>query len=235
VQAERGANGTRVRAPASSGQSLSDLEVIYAVAPEQGPERSISSSPPALASATAAWLVSIGDGGNPPAATREVADPPPGPNRSSALGQALRNHPGMARSPWQSLCTRRRAPESGATDTAMCRVWAWTPLNGRVWVRKHGARGGDELNLVEAGANYRLPVVTHSREYSGPPILWRLQSARRMVDPRGSWTPAIAHPGLAIDRGDPVSRLEWQNLFAGGLVSAMCAGSSLQADGTGGV
>jgi len=106
-------------------------------------------------------LVSIGDGGNSAAATRRCADPPPGPEPQQV--------------PWASCCASpgNGAPARGnpfATGQGEApKVWSYghrnvqglalDPLNGRVWVSEHGARGGDELNLVEAGANYGWPVV----------------------------------------------------------------------------
>ena len=41
---------------------------------------------------------------------------------------------------------------------------------GRLWVIEHGARGGDEVNLVEKGKNYGWPVVAYGQEYSGRAI-----------------------------------------------------------------
>ena len=41
---------------------------------------------------------------------------------------------------------------------------------GRLWDVEHGARGGDELNLVEKGKNYGWPVVAYGIEYSCQPI-----------------------------------------------------------------
>src|SRR5215213_11465059 len=33
--------------------------------------------------------------------------------------------------------------------------------NGRLWTVEHGAKGGDELNLIERGKNYGWPLVTY--------------------------------------------------------------------------
>ncbi|TWB93250.1 PQQ-dependent sugar dehydrogenase [Synechococcus sp. SynAce01] len=226
---ERGANGTRVARARFNGQSLSDLEVIYAV-PQNKPGAQHFGSR-LLWLPDGSLLVSIGDGGNPPLQLEGALIRRQAQNRSSALGKLLR-------------ITRDGAPARGnpfATGQGEApKVWSYghrnvqglalDPLNGRVWVSEHGARGGDELNLVEAGANYGWPVVTHSREYSGPPIS-AAQSAPGLVDPRRVWTPAIAPSGLAIDRGDRYPG--WSgNLFAGGLVSRDVRRISLQADGT---
>ena len=41
---------------------------------------------------------------------------------------------------------------------------------GRYWTVEHGARGGDELNLIEKGKNYGWPIQTFGIEYSGAHI-----------------------------------------------------------------
>lgn len=44
------------------------------------------------------------------------------------------------------------------------------PETGEIWDNEHGPRGGDEINVVKAGANYGWPVVTYGINYSGTPI-----------------------------------------------------------------
>ena len=38
--------------------------------------------------------------------------------------------------------------------------------SGTVWETEHGPRGGDEINLIERGANYGWPFRTHGTEYA---------------------------------------------------------------------
>ena len=72
---------------------------------------------------------------------------------------------------------------------------------GRVWSHEHGPRGGDELNLIEAGANYGWPVATHGIDYSGAKIT-PYSSRPGMLDPRIDWTPSIAPAGMSQYRGE---------------------------------
>ncbi|HCR79123.1 MAG TPA: glucose dehydrogenase, partial [Alcanivorax sp.] len=44
------------------------------------------------------------------------------------------------------------------------------PETGEPWLNEHGPRGGDEINVVEAGVNYGWPVITYGNEYYGPDI-----------------------------------------------------------------
>ena len=41
---------------------------------------------------------------------------------------------------------------------------------GRLWVHEMGPMGGDELNLIEKGANYGYPIVSDGDHYDGQPI-----------------------------------------------------------------
>ena len=44
------------------------------------------------------------------------------------------------------------------------------PESGKLWTVEHGARGGDEINIPQAGKNYGWPVITYGRDYSGAKI-----------------------------------------------------------------
>ena len=42
---------------------------------------------------------------------------------------------------------------------------ALNPATGKLWTIEHGARGGDEINIPEAGKNYGWPVISYGRDY----------------------------------------------------------------------
>lgn len=44
------------------------------------------------------------------------------------------------------------------------------PWTGTLWTNEHGPRGGDEVNIIERGANYGWPLATDGIDYSGEPI-----------------------------------------------------------------
>ena len=62
-------------------------------------------------------------------------------------------------------------------DDALPEIWSYGhrniqgaavhPETGAVWISEHGPRGGDEVNVPEAGRNYGWPVVSWGRHYSG--------------------------------------------------------------------
>jgi glucose/arabinose dehydrogenase len=90
------------------------------------------------------------------------------------------------------------------------------PLTGEVWIHEHGPRGGDEINIVRAGANYGWPVVTLGRAYTGLTIGDGLRTMPGMEDPLHHWTPSIAPSGMAFYNADRFTG--WQgDLLVGAL------------------
>jgi glucose/arabinose dehydrogenase len=47
---------------------------------------------------------------------------------------------------------------------------ALNPWSGQLWLHEHGPRGGDEINIPQAGRNYGWPLATHGIDYSFLPI-----------------------------------------------------------------
>jgi len=90
------------------------------------------------------------------------------------------------------------------------------PETGILWTNEHGPRGGDELNIPQAGKNYGWPVVSHGVNYNLTPVGSGEKSAPGMEDPIYQWTPSIGVSGMAFYTGDAIP--EWAgNLFVGGL------------------
>ncbi len=74
------------------------------------------------------------------------------------------------------------------------------PQTGTYWVVEHGARGGDEINLPEPGANFGWPEVSYGTHYSGRDFP-KGASAPGIEGPAHYWDPSIAPSGLAVYRG----------------------------------
>lgn len=107
------------------------------------------------------------------------------------------------------------APEIFTYGHRNAQGMALHPETGAVWIHEHGPRGGDEINLLNAGANYGWPVITYGRAYSG---LSMGEGTHKpgMEQPLLQWTPSIAPSGMAFYRGDAFPR--WRgNLFVGAL------------------
>jgi glucose/arabinose dehydrogenase len=89
---------------------------------------------------------------------------------------------------------------------------------GRLWAVEHGAKGGDELNLIEKGKNYGWPVVTYGEEYSGEAFAGAVTARGGFEQPVYYWDPVIAPSGMEFYTGDAFPA--WRgSLFVGGLVS----------------
>jgi len=89
---------------------------------------------------------------------------------------------------------------------------------GRLWTVEHGPKGGDELNLPEAGKNYGWPEVTYGVEYSGAAVGDGITQMADTEQPVYYWDPVIAPSGMAYYDADAIP--EWKGAFlVGGLVS----------------
>ncbi|WP_417545900.1 PQQ-dependent sugar dehydrogenase [Marinobacter sp.] len=89
------------------------------------------------------------------------------------------------------------------------------PETGDIWTHEHGPRGGDEINILNAGTNYGWPEITYGIGYSGLPIT--LDTKREgMAQPLHYWDPSIAPSGMAFYTGAEFP--QWQgSLFVGAL------------------
>lgn len=95
---------------------------------------------------------------------------------------------------------------------------ALNPYTGVLWETEQGPKGGDEIDIIQAGKNYGWPVITYGREYTGPPVGAGITVKEGMEQPIYYWNPDIASSGMAFYTGDLFP--EWKgNLFIGGLVT----------------
>jgi glucose/arabinose dehydrogenase len=89
------------------------------------------------------------------------------------------------------------------------------PETGELWVHEHGARGGDEINVPEAGKNYGWPVISYGRHYTGGQIGVGTHK-QGMEQPIYYWDPSIAPSGMDFYTGDKFP--EWRgDLLVGAL------------------
>lgn len=89
------------------------------------------------------------------------------------------------------------------------------PGTGRLWAVEMGPNGGDEINILEPGANYGWPEVSLGRSYPGP---WQSEQFQDegFTDPVAFWMPAISVSGLAFYTGEALHA--WTgDVFVGGL------------------
>ncbi len=88
---------------------------------------------------------------------------------------------------------------------------------GRLWNQEMGPRDGDELNLVQRGANYGYPIVSEGDHYDGRKIP-NHDTRPEFEAPKVAWVPTIAPSGLIFYSGNQFPA--WQgSAFVGGLAS----------------
>lgn len=104
------------------------------------------------------------------------------------------------------------------------------PVTGDLWEDEHGPQGGDELNLIQRGANFGWPVVGYGVNYGPGAPIHAAQNTRGMERPLHFWVPSVATSGLMIYNGDLFP--EWKgDAFVGGLALQLLARVDLSDDG----
>lgn len=104
------------------------------------------------------------------------------------------------------------------------------PETGVLWTHEHGPRGGDEVNVGKAGANYGWPEVTYGDSYVTRLPYGQARERDDVVSPAHYWEPvSIAPSGMAFYSGKAIP--EWKgNLFVGALRGQMLVRLTLDGD-----
>lgn len=101
------------------------------------------------------------------------------------------------------------------------------PGTGELWTAEHGARGGDEINIVRKGLNFGWPTISYGVDYSGAKLGEGTAKAG-LEQPAFYWDPSIAPSGMAFYTGDQFPM--WRgSIFVGALAGALV--SRLELDG----
>lgn len=87
---------------------------------------------------------------------------------------------------------------------------------GKLWNQEMGPKGGDEVNLVEAKANYGYPIVSNGDHYDGKDIPDH-PTRPEFVAPKLWWNPSVSPGGLAWYNGDLYPG--WKNSLLMGALS----------------
>lgn len=98
--------------------------------------------------------------------------------------------------------------------------FAWHPVTGELYATEIGPMGGDELNVLEAGANYGWPVVSLGLLYDSGKVSDQSWYQPGIEMPIMYWTPAISPSGITFYTGDRFP--QWQgHIFMGALGGQM--------------
>lgn len=193
------------------GSDFVDVEEIFEQNRYSSPGRHYGSR---IAFDTNGYMfVSVGDRG---------ADPPRAQDLSDHAGTLLRMYDdGSVPDDNPFVNDSNAAPEIFSYGHRNIQGLIINPENNEIWGTEHGPRGGDELNLIEAGKNYGWPDASLGRDYGDETRFHAGTEARRidgMEDPVYEFLPTHAPSGLALVTADNFPN--WKgNLLAGGLRS----------------
>lgn len=151
--------------------------------------------------------VSVGDRGNRDAYPQEL---------DNSHGKIHRIHEDGQIPPENPFYTTPGAVNSIFTyGTRNPQGMALHPETGAVWEGEHGPRGGDEINILQAGDNNGWPVISYGVNYDGSSFT-DLTELEGMEQPVHYWTPSIAPCGMTFVSSDFYGN--WKNdLFVGSL------------------
>jgi glucose/arabinose dehydrogenase len=103
------------------------------------------------------------------------------------------------------------------------------PVSGKLWEHEHGAKGGDEINIPQAGKNYGWPVISFGVNYDGTPVGSGKAEMPGMEQPIKYWVPSIAPSGMAFYTADLFPA--WKgSLLVGALAGQMLVRLSLDGE-----
>ena len=83
------------------------------------------------------------------------------------------------------------------------------PATGDLWEVEFGPRGGDEINLIQAGKDYGWPTITYGIEYGGEKVGAGIQEKIGMEQPIYYWDPVVSPSGICFYKGNSIP--EWNN------------------------
>lgn len=186
-----------------SGDRLTNLRVIFEAVPGGSGGRHFGSR--VVEAQDGRLFVTIGDRGDRPQA-QDTANHMGTVIRINRDGSVPADNPfvGQADAKPEIWSYGHRNPQGAGLDA-----------RGRLWVSEHGARGGDEVNLVRPGANFGWPVISYGVHYSGRKI-GEGTAKQGLEQPKYYWDPSIAPSGLLVYSGKLWP--QWKgDLFVGSL------------------
>ena len=137
------------------------------------------------------------------AATVQVIDPPKDTAAAATAAKRPYTFPGPNTAPAVTWSTGHRNPYGLAFDAG-----------GRLWEVEMGPKGGDELNLIQRGADYGWPRASNGGNYDGLDIPDH-RPGDGFVAPKLWWNPSISPGGMIIYSGDRFPAWKGSALIAG--------------------
>lgn len=187
---DRRNNALRIARAEFYNNALNNLEVIYEATPLKNTGHHFGGR---LAwGADGMLYATIGEGAKYREKAQDTASSFGAVIRLNEDGSAPLDNPDFGNGALPELFTKGHRNPQGLTFDAE---------RGVLWETEHGPRGGDELNIIEAGANYGWPFATYGVDYNGARIT-PFTEYTGTNQPAKYWTPSISPSGLAVYRGD---------------------------------
>ena len=192
-----------------TGARLEEVQVIFRELPKSGAGQHFGSR---LVFDRAGFLyITLGDRGEM-ARAQEPDDHAGSVIRLHDDGRVPADNPFVGRPGWK--------PEKYTLGNRNMQGAALHPQSGLLWTHEHGPQGGDEVNVIRAGANYGWPVITYGVNYGIGTRIGEGASKPGMAQPVHFWVPSIAPSGMAFYTGEKFPR--WKgDLFVGALKDRM--------------
>jgi glucose/arabinose dehydrogenase len=201
----QGLSVARARLEDGASPKLAELKVIFRAQPETGPAINLGGR--LVVNKDGTLFVSVGDRFTERDKAQDLSADNGKIVRINTDGSIPKDNPFVSRkgARGEIWTLGHRNPEGLAIR----------PSDGSLWDVEHGAKGGDEINLVKPGHNYGWPVITYGVDYSGEKI-GEGHAKPGMDQPVYYWDPSIAPSGMAFYTGDLFP--QWKgNLFIGAL------------------
>jgi glucose/arabinose dehydrogenase len=201
----QGLSVARAKFEDGASPKLAELKVIFRAQPESGPAINLGGR--LIANKDGTLFVTVGDRFTERDKAQDLSADNGKIVRINTDGSIPKDNPFVSRkgARGEIWTLGHRNPEGLAIR----------PSDGSLWDVEHGAKGGDEINLVKPGHNYGWPVITYGVDYSGEKI-GEGYAKPGMDQPVYYWDPSIAPSGMAFYTGDLFP--QWKgNLFIGAL------------------
>lgn len=233
---EGGLHGTEVARGKLGGSKdaprMTDVQVLFKMSPKS--DRGFHFGSRIVFDRDGYLFVTFGDRGDSPAK---------GANQRSQL---LNDHAGKSirlfddgRVPPDNpfVKTKDAKPEIFTLGNRNMQGAALNPASGKLWTHEHGPQGGDEVNIMVAGANYGWPVITHGVNYGVGTKIGEATERAGIVPAITLWVPSIAPSGMAFigsdgNGGERATNFpKWKgNLLVGALAGQMVVRLTLDGD-----
>jgi glucose/arabinose dehydrogenase len=209
VGAGSGGYSTEVLRARLQGKTLSDVQVLFRMRPRSGGGRHFGSR--LVFDRQGFLFITLGDRGDQQRAQ----------HLDDHAGSVIRLHDdGRIPADNPFVGQAGALPEKFTVGNRNIQGAALHPQTGALWTHEHGPQGGDEMNVIAAGANYGWPVITFGRNYGTGTSIGEGTAKPGMAQPVHQWTPSIAPSGMAFYTGDRFPA--WRgDLFVGALRDQM--------------